>query len=254
VEAEGSAQRARYLEVAEQLLGEIEAGRYEVGSKLPTEAELCDRFGVSRSTIRQALGEIEHAGLVERRQGSGTLLVGRQRVLRYVLSAGSENDLLRYAAETTLTLDGPGGQPDVSDCRRLKLGDPSNWLRWRGVRRESADGPPIGLSSIFLPTAYAAVMDTFDSSQRTAIFELVVSRFDLVLTHIDQIISATVLDRDEARMLDAEPGTPALVVTRRYSSANGLVEVAENIHPADRFSYELGLERDPSSPERAAWP
>jgi DNA-binding GntR family transcriptional regulator len=253
VEADSSGHRTRYLDVAEQLLAEIEDGRYEVGSKLPTEAELCYRFGVSRSTIRQALGEIENSGVVERRQGSGTTLIARRRLLRYVLSATSENDLLRYAADTSLTFSGSAEVPDVSDCRRLHLDVPSNWRRWQGVRSESVGGPPIGLTSIYVPTAYADVMKHVGGTQRRAIFELVLSRFDLVLTQIDQVISATVLDAEEARKLEADPGTPALVITRRYSTASGLIEVAENVHPADRFSYEIRLERDPSS-DRAVWP
>ena len=253
VEADAGSHRTRYLDVADQLLAEIEDGRYEVGSKLPTEAELCARFGVSRSTIRQALGEIENSGVVERRQGSGTTLMARRRLLRYVLSATSENDLLRYAADTSLTFSGSAEIPDVSDCRRLHLDVPSNWRRWRGVRSESVGGPPIGLTSIYVPTAYADVMKGVGGTQRRAIFELVLSRFDLVLTQIDQVSSATVLDLEEARKLEADPGTPALVITRHYSTASGLIEVAENVHPADRFSYEIRLERDPSS-DRAIWP
>lgn len=53
---------------------ELKAGTWKVGEKLPSEAELCRRFSVSRSTIRSAIGGLESQGLVESRQGSGTIV------------------------------------------------------------------------------------------------------------------------------------------------------------------------------------
>jgi DNA-binding GntR family transcriptional regulator len=254
VEADGRLARSgtRYADVVKELIADIAAGRYEVGGKLPTEAHLCLRFGVSRATVRQALAEIERAGLVERRQGSGTTLVACQPPLHYALSGTSENDILRYAAETSLEITGGGTAVDLSDCRRFHLGDPTKWQRWEGIRRESTSGLPIGLTSLYLLSTYAKVMKRLRGPQHRAIFEMVATEFDLVLVQIDQAITATVLDASEAARLDAAPDTPALVITRRYSTAAGVFEVTENIHPSDRFSYELSLERDAS--HRSLWP
>ena len=55
---------------------------------------------------------------------------------------------------------------------------------------------------------------------------------------------ATVVDADEGRVLQTPTGTPALTITRRFVSGPGLLEVSETIYPADRFSYEIRLERD----------
>jgi GntR family transcriptional regulator len=244
---DSAAPRVRYLEVAGELIAEIRGGSYELGRKLPTEAQLCSRFAVSRSTIRQALGELELAGLVERRQGFGTTLLARQPALRYVLSVTSSLDILRYAAATVLELDGPGRPVPMSDSRRLQLGDGLPWLVWRGIRRETPGGVAIGLTSVYLPEEYADVMETPARHPQRAVFEAISASYGLTLDRIDHAISATVLGEDEARLLRAAPGAPALVVTRRYISGSArLMEVSENIHPADRFSYELRLEREPA--------
>jgi len=64
--------RPLYRQVADVLRDRIEKGLFRPGERIPTEYELCDRFGVSRISIRQALAELVHEGLLHRRQGSGT--------------------------------------------------------------------------------------------------------------------------------------------------------------------------------------
>ena len=61
-----------YRQVAAVLRERIESGVFRPGERIPTEYELCDEFGISRISIRQALGELVHEGLLSRRQGSGT--------------------------------------------------------------------------------------------------------------------------------------------------------------------------------------
>ena len=63
--------------VAHQLLGLIESGALREGDRLPSEAELKDRFGVGRSTVREALNGLVFMGAVEVRHGQGTIVVGR---------------------------------------------------------------------------------------------------------------------------------------------------------------------------------
>ncbi len=62
----------RYLLLAQDLIQDIDTGRYPVGSLLPTELELCEQFGVSRHTVREAVRRLREMGLVTRHQGIGT--------------------------------------------------------------------------------------------------------------------------------------------------------------------------------------
>ncbi|MGE8078837.1 FadR/GntR family transcriptional regulator [Peribacillus loiseleuriae] len=59
-------------QIAIQIEDLIEAGQWEVGSKLPAEPELMEKFDVSRNTLREAIRALVHAGLLETRQGIGT--------------------------------------------------------------------------------------------------------------------------------------------------------------------------------------
>ncbi len=62
----------KYREIFEKLQGDISSGRYKAGNRLPSEAELVRRFGVSRMTVFRAMRELQSLGIVTRRVGSGT--------------------------------------------------------------------------------------------------------------------------------------------------------------------------------------
>src|ERR687895_1118525 len=66
-----------YFQLTELLTREIEAGRWAVDDRLPSEPAICEGFGVSRTTVRQALAALESAGLIRREKGRGTFVARR---------------------------------------------------------------------------------------------------------------------------------------------------------------------------------
>ena len=77
-----------FQQLAEELRNALRAGEYPPGSQLPTEHQLCGRYGVSRVTVRKALEELSQRGEVVRRPGKGTFVADKkfQRDLTSVLS------------------------------------------------------------------------------------------------------------------------------------------------------------------------
>jgi hypothetical protein len=101
--------------LAATLEREILSGRWPTGSKLPTEREMATRSGVSRQTVREAFDEIERAGFIVRRQGSGTFVAGR-RLEQSLLGHFSIVHALRSSgAEITTTV--LPEHPEVDDRR-----------------------------------------------------------------------------------------------------------------------------------------
>lgn len=93
---------AKHLEIRERLEADIRSGRFVVGEKLPTEAELMDEFGVSRNPVQKAMTALVEAGLVARRRGAGTV----------VASDGLRTNLLRMM-DPTIT------SPEVAGEHRM---------------------------------------------------------------------------------------------------------------------------------------
>jgi GntR family transcriptional regulator, arabinose operon transcriptional repressor len=71
---EGAGRRPVHRFIYEMLLSDIETGKYATGSRLPSEAELCERFEASRITVAKALQTLQQSGLIVRRAGSGTFV------------------------------------------------------------------------------------------------------------------------------------------------------------------------------------
>ncbi len=91
----------QYTLVAQELLRGIDAGDYPLGSLLPTEAELCRRYAVSRITARAAVrGELQSRGLVSRRAGIGTRIESTQTRERFVHVSDSIESILQTVAQT----------------------------------------------------------------------------------------------------------------------------------------------------------
>ena len=95
---------SRYSLLAQALIEDIEAGRHPVGSMLPTEAELCEQFGVSRHTVREGLRKLRDMGMVSRHQGIGTRVKAKRGSSRYVQSIDSISDLFTFVKDTRLSV------------------------------------------------------------------------------------------------------------------------------------------------------
>lgn len=122
----------RYLQVAQTLRKEIVDGVFPIGSQLPTEHELCERFSVSRYTVREALRRLRDDNLVTSRPRAGTTVVPRDSTSSYAQDSMTINDLLAVASGAELDIKSI--QMTVVDAElaaRTTLSQgKSGWLCW----------------------------------------------------------------------------------------------------------------------------
>ncbi len=239
VETEGL---PRYLEVANNLMAAIEAGRYPIGSILPTELELCKSFSIGRFTAREAMRQLSDAGLVVRKQRVGTQVVASGIGQKYTQSLSSIEDLLQYARNTELRLLFTNSiAVDAIQASELHCERGTSWVLAIGIRYEHGNGRPVCMNRVYLNPLLEGIADRLRERTGT-IYELVEQSYGVSITRIDQRISAVSLSRDDSLHLGAMPGMPALRVLRHYYDAqNRLLQMSDNIHPADRFVYSLSL-------------
>ena len=240
----------RYLQVARTLRKEIVDGVYPVGSQLPTEHELCERFAVSRYTIREALRRLREDNLVSSRPRTGTLVVPRPSSDSYVQHVMSINDLLAFATGTHFAIEAVA-MVTVDDELALRTGLTAGeqWLTvcgYRltdGVEPAGPSEPALCRTEYYINRAFAAVGRLLQRHDGP-IFPLIEDLFGLSIVEVHQEIAAVLIPSALAGGLDVEAGTPALQVRRTYTTSDGQVaQVTINTHPASRFRHSMTMRR-----------
>ncbi len=235
----------RYAQVSDILQQRIAAGTYPVAGFLPTEAELCQEFSISRHTVRDALRRLAEAGLVQRRQGSGSQVIAANPQGGYVHSMRSLDELFQYAADTRLRVDRiTESVPDAVPAGMLGVDAGQVWLQVAGLRLDAAGRVPICWSSIYINRAFAGIMPDL-AAPPGAIYRLIEERYGVMVERVEQEIRAMPISAPAAAELGVSRRIWAVQVVRRYLDAAGMVMlVSVNDHPGDRFSYSMQLQKD----------
>jgi len=234
-----------YLQVALALQEQIVAGAYPVGALLPTEHMLAETFGVSRQTVRQAIGHLRGMKLLSATRGVGTRVESTRPQKAYYHALQSLPDLFQFASDAvyhvtkTERIAAIGREADELGCRPGRI-----WLHLHGVRKVPRVPGPLCQTTVLIDGRYAEVAAEPRIHTR-AIFALIEDRFGVAVTEVHQDIEATVMDEAQAATLQASPGSPALLITRRFLGAGRkLIELSRSLHPADRFRYSMTVRRD----------
>lgn len=234
----------RYLQVARTLRKEIVDGVYPVGSQLPTEHQLCERFSVSRYTVREALRRLRDDHLVSSRPRAGTLVVPRPSSDSYVQDVVSINDLLAFASGARFAIESiKTVLVDEELADRTGLAGGEEWLVIEGFRRVEGADVPLCWTEYYINRVFASVGRLLQR-HTGPIFPLIEDLFGLSVVEVHQEIAAVLISPDLASGLDVAPATPALEVHRTYTTSEGQVaQVTINTHPASRFRHAMTMRR-----------
>lgn len=232
----------RYIQVARALRKDIVDGVYPVGSQLPTEHELCERFSVSRYTVREALRRLREDNLVSSRPRAGTLVVPRSASDSYDVM--SINDLVAFATTARFAIESINMiTVDDDVAARTGLGSGEQWLAVRGYRQSEGADFPLCRTEYYINRAFAAIGRLLQR-HTGPIFPLIEDLFGVSIIEVHQEIAAVLIAPVLADGLKIEPGSPALEVQRTYKTSDGeIAQVTVNTHPASRFRHSMTMRR-----------
>ena len=230
-----------YLQIKEHLRAQVLSGRLPPGTMLPSEEELGKIYGVSRPTVRQAIGELEREGLLERHRGVGTTVA--QPRIRHSL-----NEVLGFTERMELEGRRPSSrllERSVVTGERLEeevragLGDPGRVLKL--VRLRLADGEPIMLETAFVPLDLFPGLEQVDL-EYGSLYRTLRERYGVTFSHIRQQLLASTPTRLEADLLGITTTVPVLITTLTARDNLGRpVEHTRSIVRSDRFAYDLEI-------------
>ena len=233
-----------YLQILRSLKDDIVRGVYPVGSQLPTEEELCERFQVSRYTVREALRRLRDDRMVASRRGAGTTVIPPSSPDSYVHEVTSFNDLITFATGVRFAIDTMEIiEADAKLASRIGGAAADRWLAVRGFRYTEKSDLPVCWTEVYIDAEFAAIGRLLQRNTGP-IFHLIEDMFGQPIVEVHQEISAGTVPPHLAAGLKAKPGAMALLVQRTYRLASGrIAQVAVNTHPASRFRHAMTMRR-----------
>ncbi|MFC8962834.1 GntR family transcriptional regulator [Streptomyces sp. NPDC057094] len=228
----------KYVRLAQTLQGRIEDGTYPPGSRVPSENQLVQAFGMSRPTVVRALELLKRDGWLESRQGFGTIVRGRPEVVEQKDRRG--RDALERDESSVEGRFVQVDQVPVPSRVASLLGVPKQTrvlVRRLLVER---DGEPVELSSSYFSAGLVegtelSVPSPLREGQRAHLEVRKKVRFD----HVTERVSARLPSREEADLLAMPQGEPVLsVLVVACDVAGQALQVTDVLLPADRQELE----------------
>jgi GntR family transcriptional regulator len=233
-----------YIQLKQALGEAIDNGVWHAGDRVPSEAALCNMFGVSRTVVRQALNDMSNEGLVVREKGKGTF-VAEPKIssssLVHSLVGFYEDMEERGLAPSTQVLEQKivPASPKLADTLALETEAPLiKLIRLRFVQDE-----PIVLVTSYLPYDLCPRLIEADLRQQS-LYAFLKREYGLSVARGQRFIDAVVANEQEANLLQTEKGAPLLrLESVSYLEDGRPLEYFHGVWRGDRSRFEVEIDR-----------
>ncbi|MGD0875320.1 MAG: GntR family transcriptional regulator [Acidimicrobiales bacterium] len=240
-----------YYQFKQWLSKGINSGELAPGARLPDELEFCERLGVSRGVVRQALTELCYEGLVYRQRGRGTFVSGPKTAEGLISELGglAEDAALRGQKVQSKVLVLREAPVTDSVARRLHLAPGELVVELERVRR--LDGEPHVLTMTYLPAAMVPGLVERDLNGSASLYQVLREEFGLPVISSQRRVEAATAGVREARLLKVDRGDPLLVLRSiSYTTGSKPFEYFIAFHRGDRSAFEVDLSSPVGSASR----
>jgi len=235
-----TAHEPKYIRLMAQLR-QLIAGMQQNGENcLPSERELCEKYGVSRVTVRRALSELEQNGSISRVHGKGAFIsTGKlQQPLLHLTSFTEDMQRRRLSSSSKiLAMETVSALPDVAAKLRIREGDPVVLLK----RLRNAGGRPIALETCYLNHQLGSMLREH-MVDNASLYALLRSVCGVELAMAEQSIEVGILQPWEQALFGDDAPAFALYMTRQtFDSNDQVVECVESKYRGDSYAYHIRI-------------
>ena len=231
---------ALYHQLKEILAQKIISNEWSVGDRLPTEFELCEQYGVSRITVRQALTELERDGLISRKQGVGTF-VSIPKIEQSLTSFYSMSEEFRKRGLKPRTEVVEFRIESAERTVRKALAIEEGQTVYHIKRLRFADDLLMAIEYTYLPEVLFPNL-TKAELDSNALYDVMRNRFGVVTSSARESFGAIAISKDDAKYFGLAEGYPALDLERFAYSGSDCVEYTRGVMRGDKFRFYVKLD------------
>ncbi|UCG55697.1 MAG: GntR family transcriptional regulator [Phycisphaerales bacterium] len=228
----------KYFRISQKIIEAVCSGRLKPGMRVPSENEIISKYGISNTTARKALQEVEAAGWCTRVKGKGTFVRGRsvQHSAARVLGFARNMREAGYIPSTKLL-----------DARRLETTYSATINGRRYVMRRPvykihrlrfADDIPMMIEVRYISIAFCPGVEKHDLTG--SLYEIYGKHYGLRLVEIQQMLTSVMLDAGALEFFDMREPVPALRVEGvTFCGKEMILEMEDSIYRGDKYRFSV---------------
>jgi len=236
-----------YVQLLEILRAHIDDGLWKPGMLIPSEKSIGERYQISRTTVRQALRELELEGLIYKRKGKGSI-VTKPKISEGLIQklTGFHHDMV----ERGLT-------PVTKVLEQIEIPCPEKVANFLEIesgktvtkisRLRSINNEPIQLVTTYIPSDLCPELINSDLTDRS-LYEYLEDTYHIIITRGKRFLEAVLASSSEAKLLEIDPKSPLLMLESvTYDQYGTVIEYYHALHRGDRSRFEVELVRGEES-------
>lgn len=231
-----------YYQLAEIIINEIENKGLQENDRLPAERAYCEKYKLSRATVRQAIDYLEKKGYIYKIQGSGTFVSARrlkQKLLKFYSFTEEMKKQGKTPESKILSFKEVEAGEKISKELNLEKGDKVFEL----IRLRLADGEEIMYEKTYLPTKKFPNLSKKDLLI-SPLYDILQGRYKMIFTKATERFSVGISDKKVADILSIVEGTPVIKLQRWTYTGIEIIEYTISSVRGDRFEFEVELEEE----------
>ncbi len=231
-----------YYQIKQNLLELVESGKFAPGELLPAEGEMGDYYGVSRLTVRQAVGELVHEGILVRERGRGTF-VARPKTTPVAVRTAGFSERIRDAGQKpssqVLSYEVIPAPVNVAEFLQIPVG--SNVYKLTRLR--SVDGDPQMIETTHLSQEMFPGLENTDFS-KVSLYSTLAEKFGCSVMAADEVFEPVLATSYEAELLGTKAKSAALLLeVIAYDQFGRRVEYNKSIVRGDKARLLFHIRR-----------
>ena len=224
-----------YYQLKNDFMKKIANGVWKVGNCISSERELCEIYGVSRMTVRQAIGELVQDGILVRKKGKGTFVCEQKVNQKDMMSLTEMIKISGRTLETKVVefeiIDTPENMQDIFTLDKL----------YKISRKRIVDNECIALEIVYIPVDYCGHIN---KKMLEGSLYKILEGFGYIITNSKSAIMAVNVDNKIRELLECKDNTPILKMSNKtFTSTNKLLFLEEAFYKSDKFTLQVNISR-----------